>query len=99
MIKSILPYRQLHKARVHGKSIGRAEGTKEKTDEDLEYDRMRWAWIGLSVLGVFGWAWAVGLRIRFRPVRDAEDQEEDGFEESNEEDIDVDEEDVVEEDE
>lgn len=41
-----------------------------KTDEDRQFDRLRWAWYGLSFSAVLVWCWAVGLSIRIQPEED-----------------------------
>ncbi|KAI5119739.1 hypothetical protein M0805_008669 [Coniferiporia weirii] len=48
-----------------------------KAKEDKEFARMRWAWYGLSLLGVVAWAWAAGLRIVVS--RSGEPDEDDEF--------------------
>ncbi|KAH8116808.1 Tom37 C-terminal domain-containing protein [Phellopilus nigrolimitatus] len=64
----VLPFPR-HIAR--SKSVARP---KSKADE--EFARMRWAWYGLSLLGVVGWVWATGLRIVILRKEDPDEEEQ-----------------------
>ena len=46
---------------------------------------MRWAWLGMSVLGVFTWMWYMGIRIELRPKGGGDEDDEDDEEEEEEE--------------
>ncbi|THH10691.1 hypothetical protein EW145_g1140 [Phellinidium pouzarii] len=47
----------------HLRSSGFKKPTELILQEDVEFDRMRWVWYGLSFLGVVSWAWAVGRKL------------------------------------
>jgi len=47
----------------------------QKSEEEKRFDRMRWQWIGLAVLGSIGYWFVWGPRLRFVKLEDDDDDE------------------------